>query len=327
MNKPSIPLLYEKDSLWDLWCIVSIIGIWPRYIEPKLIDFSQYDVPIANLSHELNGLKVIHLGDTHFHPNSDKKFFRRVAKKINEQNPDLILFSGDFICYSLVSNPELLIEFFQSLQSTYGTFATFGNHDYADYASIEKPSYTFLDKIFPVCSKIFKEYFLKKKKKTPLPLPKEKPALNTDLLNILEKANVVVLNNEHQTINVNGSDLHIVGLGDLWANHFDPKKAFASFSPQALSPCIVICHNPDAVDHGLCEYPSDLILSGHTHGSQVNLPLIGINITNSAEKKFKRGWYEPKGRKMYITRGVSSHFRFRWFSKPELTQFTLRGQE
>ncbi|NCF71840.1 MAG: UDP-2,3-diacylglucosamine diphosphatase LpxG, partial [Chlamydiales bacterium] len=137
---------------------------------------------------------------------------------------------------------------------------------------------------------------------------------------------ITVLHNESTTLNIANASLEIVGVGDLWAQHFEPQKAFSKSQkklPNSLR--LLLCHNPDAIDCGLDKYEFDLALSGHTHGSQVNLPLMGINVTNSSHDKFKRGLYEINEKQLYVTRGISSHFPFRWFSRPEITLFNFRS--
>lgn len=324
MNTSPPPLkLHNTDILWELWCVVSIIGIWPRYIEPKLLQLCQHEYQVPNLPNSLEGLKVVHIGDTHFHSRSDKRFFSKVSKKINEQTPDIILFSGDFISYASIENPELIFNFFKSLKSKYGIFASLGNHDYSHYVTLERPR-TLFDKLAPVWSKIYSEYLSKNKKSARI--TPNKPSLNQALINLLKSANVTVLNNERTVLKIANANLEIVGVGDLWAQHFDPQKAFSKSQkklPNSLR--LLLCHNPDAIDCGLDNYEFDLALSGHTHGSQVNLPLMGIHVTNSAHDKFKRGLYKIGKKQLYITRGISSHFPFRWFSRPEITLFNFRS--
>lgn len=63
----------------------------------------------------------------------------------------------------------------------------------------------------------------------------------------------------------------------------------------------------------------DLILSGHTHGGQVNLPLIGpLYVNTKTGGAYTNGFYEINDRKIYITRGIGGSIRLRLNSIPEI---------
>ena len=87
----------------------------------------------------------------------------------------------------------------------------------------------------------------------------------------LESIGILVLGND-ATYPFEGEGLAIVGLGDLWHGDAKPSRAFRGV-PET-SPRIVLAHNPDTATK-LTSYRADVIVSGHTHGGAVHLPLIG----------------------------------------------------
>ncbi|MGL4586448.1 MAG: metallophosphoesterase [Acinetobacter ursingii] len=107
-------------------------------------------------------------------------------------------------------------------------------------------------------------------------------------------------------------EFRLIGIGDLWAGKTDMR--FMPELPQD-KPWLILSHNPDTVDM-VPELPSrPLMLSGHTHGGQVELPWL----TNYIMKKVsilghKKGFYEHEHADVFVTVGtgmVGVPFRFR----------------
>ncbi|RKG36033.1 phosphohydrolase [Acinetobacter guerrae] len=107
-------------------------------------------------------------------------------------------------------------------------------------------------------------------------------------------------------------EFRLIGIGDLWAGKTDMR--FMPELPQD-KPWLILSHNPDTVDM-VPELPlRPLMLSGHTHGGQVELPWI----TNYIMKKVsilghKKGFYEHDHADVFVTVGtgmVGIPFRFR----------------
>ena len=107
-------------------------------------------------------------------------------------------------------------------------------------------------------------------------------------------------------------EFRLIGIGDLWAGKTDMR--FMPELPQD-KPWLILSHNPDTVDV-VPELPlRPLMLSGHTHGGQVELPWL----TNYIMKKVsilghKKGFYEHEHADVFVTVGtgmVGVPFRFR----------------
>ena len=82
-----------------------------------------------NLPKAFKGLKIIHISDIHCGSFTDEKAVKRGIDLINQQNPDLILFTGDLVNYK-AAEMEPYTEMFKSLKATHGIYAVLGNHDY-----------------------------------------------------------------------------------------------------------------------------------------------------------------------------------------------------
>ena len=73
----------------------------------------------------------------------------------------------------------------------------------------------------------------------------------------------------------------------------------------------------------LTNYPGEIILCGHTHGGQVNLPWIVDKLTLMENPRFKRGLFKEKNKWMHVTTGLGGILPFRWFAMPEIVSITI----
>ncbi|MDU6054798.1 metallophosphoesterase [Acinetobacter junii] len=107
-------------------------------------------------------------------------------------------------------------------------------------------------------------------------------------------------------------EFRLIGVGDLWAG-----KANMRYMPELPQdkPWLILSHNPDTVDM-VPELPTrPLMVSGHTHGGQIELPWI----TNYIMKRVsilghKKGFYTHEHADVFVTVGtgmVGVPFRFR----------------
>ena len=86
------------------------------------------------------------------------------------------------------------------------------------------------------------------------------------------QAGLTVLCNAAMQVRVNGASLWLVGLDDLLRRHGDLALALRGVPEESCK--VLLVHEPDLADQA-AQYPIDLQLSGHTHGGQVRLPVIG----------------------------------------------------
>ena len=312
------------EKLWDTWCLASIIGIWPRFIEPKLLCTSTHTLPISTLPKEFDGLRVVQISDLHYSCYLSPNFLKRIVKRVEKLKPDLIVFTGDLISYSELIHQDELEAFLKALKAPLGCFAIFGNHDYSQYVSLaDDGSYRIVTQHVPAIMKGFSRLFSGKEAKTEDILVQEPIKELESLKKLYQAAGVTLLHNETVQIGRRNSKINLTGLGDLIAQQFLPFKAFSGYDPRF--PGIVLSHNPDSYDV-LQRYPGDLLLFGHTHGGQVNLPYIWEKITPIKDKRLKSGLFYLDNRFLYVNRGLGATFPFRWFAPPEISLFILMRQ-
>lgn len=101
---------------------------WSTLVEPNLLVVKKYDIKNA----DLKGLKIVFVADFHTKTNQEEQL-KKVIKKINAQNPDLILSAGDFVNghNSQSTLPiEKIAKNLATLKSKYGIYTVLGNHDW-----------------------------------------------------------------------------------------------------------------------------------------------------------------------------------------------------
>jgi len=134
-----------------------------------------------------------------------------------------------------------------------------------------------------------------------------------------------VLRNRHTSIDVGGAPLHVVGVDDPITRHHDLDAAFDGVP--ATGTRIVLCHCPEQAP-GLAERGAQLVLSGHTHGGQINLPGITNRIARRMGLRYLRGFYDVGDRtQLYVTPGVGFSgvtWRVGDGTSAEVAVFTLR---
>ncbi len=90
---------------------------------------------------------------------------------------------------------------------------------------------------------------------------------------------------------------------------------------------IVLCHEPDVFVHTAQHPNAALQLSGHTHGGQVMLPLIGSPLLPRLGRRYVRGHYQRGNCQLYVNRGLGTgHLHVRWGARPEITVLTLLNE-
>lgn len=124
-----------------------------------------------------------------------------------------------------------------------------------------------------------------------------------------------------------GSGLTLVGVDDIILSKPNFEKALKGLDEKSFN--ILLSHAPD-VTHKLADAPIDLEVSGHSHGGQVRLPVIGAPFTVPYGQKYVKGFYTPSEKntmRIYVNSGIgTSQLPYRFLNPPEITVFHLEGK-
>jgi predicted MPP superfamily phosphohydrolase len=322
------------EFLWDLWCCVSVVGIWPRFIEPNLLDTKNLTLSLTTLPTSLDGLRIFYFSDLHMNRQLSNRLLNKVIHQAKTFKPDLIIFGGDFLCFSQMDERERLSRFLRAFDAPGGCYAILGNHDYDSFVSINTSGdYDVISSNSSSLKRALGRLFLSPIVTGVVTTKAQKVGLNEELIAFLRDTPFNLLHNENREISIRGSSLNLCGLGEYMLGQCKPETAFKQNNP--LAPTLILAHNPDSISK-LRSYPGEVILSGHTHGGQVNLPWLWRKFTLMENIQLKKGlvnlpsstavsWLSEKW--IYVTRGVGSVLPFRWFAKPEVVLLTLRAKE
>ncbi len=131
-----------------------------------------------------------------------------------------------------------------------------------------------------------------------------------------------ILRNQAVRLTHNGTSFWLVGVDDAWVGADDPEKAFAGVPEDEVR--IVLMHEPDAATW-LPFTPKTLQLSGHSHGGQVRLPLLGPLILPYLGRKYDMGLFRVRGGWVYTNRGLGVIAPpIRLNCRPEITLLELQ---
>jgi predicted MPP superfamily phosphohydrolase len=250
---------------------------------------NRVSVEIADLPPDFDGFRIAQLSDIHCGKHLPPDYLHRVIETTMNEQPDLIVITGDFV-HKGYAHVEMVAKALRECQSPHGVLAVLGNHDFSV--------------------------------RNALGLRRHR-GLHRAIQDALEENGIRVLRNACFTLSRELSYLHIVGVDDLWSRECDPVKALGHLPRD--EPRVVLAHNPQTV-HSLGDLRCDLMLSGHTHGGQIDLPILGRVFLGKKARKLAAGMYCQGNCRVYVNKGVGFGFRFRYGVRPEIAVLTLRAK-
>jgi predicted MPP superfamily phosphohydrolase len=229
-----------------------------------------------NLPKAFKGFKIVHISDIHSGSFNDKAAVQKGIDKILNEQPDVILFTGDLV-NDRATEMTNYMDVFGQLKAKHGVFSSLGNHDYGDYVSWDSPE------------------------------------AKADNLNRLKQVHAnlgwKLMMNEHAAIEKDGEAIAVLGIENWSAKGRFPKygKLHEAYPGAEKYPFkILLSHDPSHWDAEVkTKYPDiDLMLSGHTHGMQFGLenPYFKWSPVQWMYKQWA-GLYEDGKQKLYINRG------------------------
>lgn len=364
--------------------------------EPVAIELERLTLRLPNAKGRLphNGLKILHLSDTHFQNFGwrERTKIERVRRLTAELEYDLLVHTGDFWHNEAgIENISTLLNLLP--KPRLGAFGVLGNHDYVCYShsdillrnweryqqqnrngvwgaggaatngtnghapsngalplgqlnglvadrangqahgassmhdahkGVATTSTSWLE--FAQNSLQFLRYFMN------VPFDLERVSLNNVrlLIEMLDQHGIQILHNRsihlcYHPGEPDGVDLHLAGVDDVSEGVVDLASAWSDVPDDSLK--ILLSHNPDILEDPASRR-ADLILSGHTHGGQVSLPLLGAAHTQSIHlgRREAAGYMRRGQTHVYVTRGIGEGIPLRFGAKPQITLLTILAE-
>ena len=247
--------------------------IWGRYNFKK--NFK--NIFIKNWPNIRSNYKIIHISDLHLGSFNSVKHLEEVVEMINEENPNLVVFTGDLV-NNYYSEAIPYVNTLKKIKAKDGKFSILGNHDYCDYVGWNRSS------------EQWKENF-------------------KNLINLEKKSGFDVLLNEARIIKVGNSQINLVGVENWGSGKFN-KDGDLDLAMQGVDdnlPTILLSHDPSHWSQKVLKskYKIDLQLSGHTHGMQFGIEIPGFK-WSPAKYRYKQwaGLYAHNDNQIYVNRGL-----------------------
>jgi uncharacterized protein len=141
----------------------------------------------------------------------------------------------------------------------------------------------------------------------------------------LREMGILELSNSVYTLQRGDDTFHICGVDDVYEGR-DRIDVLLSRLPDDGA-AMLLCHEPDFADTSAATGRFDLQISGHSHGGQIVLPLIGTLHTPKHGHKYPLGLYRVGDMLQYTNRGVGmASIPVRLNCRPEITIYTLESE-
>lgn len=124
----------KRKLKWYIKLIIYILIIiaYARFIEPSFLITKEYKITSNKISNENHGLTILQFSDLHFKSNTSENFLKRLVNKINENKPDIVIFSGDLIDenYKITKDDKkILIKYLTKIKTNLDKYYILGEED------------------------------------------------------------------------------------------------------------------------------------------------------------------------------------------------------
>lgn len=256
-------------------------------VDPMDLRVERCQIPIRGLPPGFDGLRIAHLSDWHAGSRVPRELLMRATRLALAEKPDLVALTGDFV-HAKGGQLEVL-------RAALAPFFEPGAVRLGVYGVLGNHDYY---------------------------------AGAERVRAALRGMGVAMIDNDRVVLGSAGGDLCIAGLADPWMDTPVQERALGGVSEE--TPRVVLCHQPDVAEHFGWRYAgaprTDLMLSGHTHGGQVRLPIWGTPVVPSRfGQRYAGGVVEGPHFPVVVSRGIGmSVLPIRFNVPPEVGIVTLR---
>ncbi len=255
--------------------------------DPRLV---RLEVPLTRLPATLDGFTIAQLSDLHYDEHFSAVPIRKAVAIVNALQPDLIALTGDFVTIPVFS------DYLHNAKK--GAAA-------AEPCALAIASLRARYGVFAILGN------------------HDHDSEPDRVIAALEGQGIQLLRNASHPIEAAGARLWVTGVDDVLTGKPDLDVSLKGI-PRS-EPVVLLAHEPDYADHASA-YPVDLQLSGHSHGGQVRLPLIGAPILPDMAKKYPWGLRRVGPLTLYTNVGLGTiRIAARLNCPPEITLITLHS--
>ena len=251
-----------------------------------------------DLPDAFDGFTITQISDVHSGSFDNPEKINYAIDLVNEQNSDMILFTGDIVNTDAKEMHPWINTFNRIKKHKYGKYSVLGNHDYGEYVT--------------------------------WPSEAAKEANFQAIKDLHGQIDFKLLLNENTFIEKGADKIAVIGV-ENWGNNFkkagDINLASANLTKEDFK--ILMSHDPSHWDQVVQHHEKHfhLTLSGHTHGFQFGIEIPGVIKWSPVQYVYKQwaGLYENLGRYVYVNRGFGFHaYSGRVGIMPEITVIELK---
>lgn len=238
--------------------------LWGSSLGQRRVRIDRIRLPLPNLPSPLEDLRIAHVSDLHIGPLMRPARLRSFVRRINRLEPDLLLITGDIFDFD-PAHVQAGCRELAELSARLGVYAVLGNHD--------------------------------------LVTGRETVAEALQHL-----TGIRLLRDEWERVALNGAELALAGLEDPgrgWTERdaeSSELERLAREIPEHL-PRLLMVHRPSFFAQA-ARLGFPLVLSGHTHGGQVAMPLAHHHNPSRLIAHWTRGHYKAEASSLYVNRGL-----------------------
>jgi hypothetical protein len=251
-----------------------------------------------DLPDAFDGFTITQISDVHSGSFDNPEKINYAIDLVNEQNSDMILFTGDIVNTDAKEMHPWIETFNRIKKHEFGKYSVLGNHDYGEYVT--------------------------------WPTEKDKEANFQAIKDLYGQIGFKLMLNEHTYITKGSDKIALIGV-ENWGHNFkkagDINKASEHLEREDFK--ILMSHDPSHWDYEIKNHERNfhLTLSGHTHGMQFGIEIPGYFKWSLAQYVYAQwaGLYENLGRYVYVNRGFGFHaYPGRVGIMPEITVIELK---
>lgn len=264
----------------------SLTYIYARYVGTTGLKVKEYNISNDSIPESFDGFSIVQFSDLEIGTTFAVDDVSGLVEKINSLTPDLVVFTGDIVAPNVTISVE-------------------------DQEKLE----TELAKIDPAIGR----YSVR-----------GDDDQYTNVYNeVMARSGFKDLSNSYELVYYKGLiPIVIYGLDSLNAGVQDFDATFSYPEPDAdtnymATYRILLAHEPDTADY-IGEYNISLMLSGHSHNSEINIPYLRDYYNIKGAKKYYSDSYKVGSTELYISSGLgTSKFKVRLFDRPSISVFRL----
>lgn len=283
-------LLKTVSVLIIIALVLAGIFFYSIFVSVENLTVSHHTIQSEKIPNDMNDIQIAFITDLEYNHFMNKERLTKMIHKINEVNPDIVLFGGDIFDMPLTYVPndatkQEVSQLLKTIQAPLGKFAVLGEQD-----NIDKN-------------------------------------VRSMVVDILKTSDFELLNNRSVRLR-NGSQASItlIGLDSLVGGTIDIDSAFSNVNQQEFN--ILMTHCPDTIQlEDLPKTNIDLMFAGHSHGSQIYIPLLGALSSDEGAEKYNHGKHSVNQTVLHISNGLgTTAMDMRLFSPPQMLVYRLRSE-